>query len=69
MSIVTVFNIMRGTIWVDSFTTQQWKTTELALEKARAKRDQLNAASGVLSGNLEPCRIVRGWRRNTAKPL
>ena len=64
MQTITVFKVVSGDFVVDSFTTEQWNTPELAIEKARAKRDSYNSFNPEI-----PARIVRSFRNKTAKPL
>ena len=69
MEIVTVFKVMSGSYCIDQANTQQWLTAEVALQKAKEMRDRYNASEFVTSGKGEVARIVRAFRRNTARPL
>jgi hypothetical protein len=64
MQTVTVFKVMSGEFIVDSFDTQVWGTVELAIEKARAKRDSYNSFNPKT-----PARLVRAFQNNKARPL
>ena len=66
---VTVFKIMSGNSVVDSTSTDQWLTEEVALQQARKKRDAYNASEFVVSGKGEPARIVRAQRSRIIKHL
>lgn len=68
MTCYTIFKVVSGTTTIDSASTQQWLTADIALEKARALRDKFNASEYVAKGGT-PARIVRAFRKNTAKPL
>jgi uncharacterized protein YjhX (UPF0386 family) len=65
---IVSFSIRIGNVAVETFTTQQFLTEDVALAKARAARDKLNASEyGQRNGT--PYRITRSVRRNTAKQL
>ena len=61
---ITVYQVKRGQVILDSFSTTAWLTDENAKKAARNYRDKMNS-----NNLLAPCTIVRCYRRSTAKPL